>query len=623
MPTNIIPKRLDTYLKALHERGVHFVLCLAKDQGARKSKSAIQKGWQNKPPALKHVQEHVQAGGLLGFIPGKSGLWVLDVDRFPGEDKGTDGLLANVSTLATVSTPRGVHAYFKKSTSAPIANRAWSTGSYGGDVRGDNGYCIAWELGKLAGALDKLTDAETTSTTLFPKPPKAHAAEGNRNNAMNADIFGKARRGQTEFSKERAAGIAAGMTPGEVADTIHSASGAGKALTFPRKDADALEGALGTLGITLRYNLRAMQAEISNGGGTWTKTTDRSSADLRRLIAGKFSYRLARKQEIAPLKYGKDSWDEHLNALLYHRETDPFKDWLEGLPEWDGKKRLIRLLPDCLGALDGPLTRWAGTYLTLGAVQRTYEPGGLLREIPIIIGPQRAGKSQLLSNLLPPEHPDWFSDSVCVSDPTQKRVEGMLGRVIVELSELTGFRRAELESLKAFISRRDDGATRLAYRRDPETALRRCILAGTSNDTECLPADPSGNTRFVPIQCGEGSHVEPYLAERRDQLWAEGLAIYRKGERANLPRSMMHLQAEHGELHRRKDPVIEDAVAAIVGEGPLTIIELFRMACPSISPSDRRAVSRLADALRLAGWQKKRERTEGGGLAYLWRRGTK
>ena len=40
-----------------------------------------------------------------------------------------------------------------------------------------------------------------------------------------------------------------------------------------------------------------------------------------------------------------------------------------------------------------------------------------------------------------------------MSDPTQKRVEGLLGRVIVELSELTGFRRAELESLKAFISR--------------------------------------------------------------------------------------------------------------------------------------------------------------------------
>ena len=106
--------------------------------------------------------------------------------------------------------------------------------------------------------------------------------------------------------------------------------------------------------------------------------------------------------------------------------------------------------------------------------------------------------------------------------PDPKSVEGMLGRVLVELSELTGFRRAELESLKAFISRRDDGATRLAIGVILKTALRRCILVGTSNDTECLPNDPSGNTRFVPIQCGEGSHVEPYLAEHRAQLWAKG-----------------------------------------------------------------------------------------------------
>ena len=597
-------------LTALYERGVHFVLCLAKDQGARKAKSAIEKGWQKNRPSLQHVQAHVQAGGLLGFIPGRSNLWALDIDTFPGDDKGTDGLLANVSTLATVNTPRGAHAYFKKTTSAPIANRAWSTGGYSGDVRGDNGYVIAWEFDKLAGALDKLAGAETTSAALFPKP-----AEGNRNNALNADIFRKAQQGQTDFSKERGAGIAAGMTPGEVEDTIHSASGAGKALTFDRKDADALESSLEALGITLRYNLRAMQAEISNGGGTWTKTTDRSSADLRRVIAGKYSYRLARKQEIAPLKYGKDSWDEHLNALLYHRETDPFRDWLEDLPEWDGTRRLAKLLPDCLGALDGPLTRWAGTYLTLGAVQRTYDPGCLLREIPIIIGPQRAGKSQLLSNMLPPEHPDWFSDSVCVSDPTQKRVEGMLGRVIVELSELTGFRRAELESLKAFISRRDDGATRLAYRRDPETALRRCILVGTSNDVECLPNDPSGNTRYVPIQCGEGSHVEPYLAERREQLWAEGLALYNMDERANLPRSMMALQTEHGERHRRKDAIIEDAVSALIEDGPLTIKEV----CNRIN-TDASNHRRVGDALRIAGWSSKQERVPNGSRVYFWRR---
>ena len=145
-------------------------------------------------------------------------------------------------------------------------------------------------------------------------------------------MFRKAQQGQTDFSMERDAGIAAGLPPGEVEDTILSASGSGKALTFPRKDATALEAALTELGIKARFNIRAMTAELSNGGGEWTPTTDRSSADLRRRIAERFSYRLAGDKGVAPLRFGLDSWSEHLNALLHHLEVDPFLVWLESLP---------------------------------------------------------------------------------------------------------------------------------------------------------------------------------------------------------------------------------------------------------------------------------------------------
>ena len=615
MTNSITPQAIT----ALCARGVHFVLC-----DGKKGKP----GWKEKTP-LSRILSHVRRRGSLGFIPGRSGLWVLDVDKFLDDGKGTGNLLTSVPALATVTTPRGLHVYFKKASSNPVGNRAWAVGGYSGDIRSDHGYAICWELDKLADALDQLPGAAPTSVALFPKPAKKRTGDegfvvGNRTDHLNKVVFTGALHGQTDFTEERAAAIESGLPASKVdkaiAKTVSDVA-AKTAGTFDCKDAHALEAALEALGITVRYNLRAMRAELSNGGAKWEKTTDRSSADLRRAIADKFSYRRSSgKQEIAPLRFGAESFNEHLNAILYHKETDPFRDWLESLPKWDGTARLVKLLPDCLGAAEGPLTNWAGVYLTLGAVQRTYKPGGLLREIPILIGPQRAGKSQLLSNLLPPDQPEWFSDSVCVSEPTQKRVEGMLGRVIVELSELTGFRRAELESLKAFISRRDDGATRLAYRRDPETALRRCILVGTSNDVECLPNDPSGNSRYVPIQCGEGSHVEPYLDERRVQLWAEGLALYHKGERANLPRSLMVLQAEHGERHRRKDQVIEDSVAAIAGDGPFTIVQLCGLVKPSIISSDRRAVIRLADALRLAGWDKHRQRNELGELKHLWTR---
>ena len=41
--------------------------------------------------SLAAVRKH---DGLLGFIPGRSGLLVVDIDTFPGEDKDATGLVA-------------------------------------------------------------------------------------------------------------------------------------------------------------------------------------------------------------------------------------------------------------------------------------------------------------------------------------------------------------------------------------------------------------------------------------------------------------------------------------------------------------------------------------------------
>ena len=71
MNNSITPQELT----ALHERGVHFVLC-------KPNKVAFVKGWQERAASLAAVRKH---HGLLGFIPGRSGLLVIDIDTFPGE----------------------------------------------------------------------------------------------------------------------------------------------------------------------------------------------------------------------------------------------------------------------------------------------------------------------------------------------------------------------------------------------------------------------------------------------------------------------------------------------------------------------------------------------------------
>ena len=67
-------------LRALHAAGAHFVLCRAHDEGDKKAKSALHRGWQTAAPLLDAVIEHRGRGGLVGMMPGSIGAVVCDLD---------------------------------------------------------------------------------------------------------------------------------------------------------------------------------------------------------------------------------------------------------------------------------------------------------------------------------------------------------------------------------------------------------------------------------------------------------------------------------------------------------------------------------------------------------------
>ena len=137
--------------------------------------------------------------------------------------------------------------------------------------------------------------------------------------------------------------------------------------------------------------------------------------------------------------------------------------------------------------------------------------------------------------------------------------------VIVEVSEMTGARHADLENLKTFISQQDDGTVRFAYRRDPETMLRRCILAGTSNNEFMLPNDPTGLRRFVPIKLNDPKHeTEAYIAghTRATMGGSADSAIAKASERDCLS-SCVQEASKVAARHRSTDEIVEDKVKAL------------------------------------------------------------
>lgn len=207
------------------------------------------------------------------------------------------------------------------------------------------------------------------------------------------------------------------------------------------------------------------------------------------------------------------------------RVFHPIKDYLEGLPVWDGTERVDSLLIEYLGAEDNPYTRAIMRKTLVAAVARIFEPGIKFDYILVLNGTQGIGKSTFFAKL----GGQWFSDSLTVSDMRDKAgAEKLQGYWILELGELAGLRKMDVETVKSFITRTDD-KFRQSYGVNVENHPRQCIIVGSTNNISGFLRDITGNRRFWPIRV-TGGKKSVWDMKEVDQIWSEAIKYYREGE---------------------------------------------------------------------------------------------
>jgi predicted P-loop ATPase len=130
----------------------------------------------------------------------------------------------------------------------------------------------------------------------------------------------------------------------------------------------------------------------------------------------------------------------------------------------------------------------------------------------------------------------------------------------MDLRELAGLRRAEIETIKGFLSKTADNA-RPAYGRFRNDQPRRCIFVGTTNDSEYL-RDTTGNRRFWPVRTGK-INLDA-LRRDRDQLLAEATHLEARGEPLVIPAHLYGAVAEQQEQRLLHDPW-DDLLAGVKG----------------------------------------------------------
>ena len=251
---------------------------------------------------------------------------------------------------------------------------------------------------------------------------------------------------------------------------------------------------------------------------------DADDAQLISYVDAHYGTFSARNYDIAVTKVADDR--------AYH----PIREFIESLPEWDKVPRVDTLLVDYLGAADTAYVRAVTRKTLCAAISRVLRPGCKFDSMLVLNGPQGVGKSTLIAKLAG----EWFSDSLNLGDTKDKTAaEKLQGYWILEIGELAGLKKAEVETLRSFLSRQND-IYRAAFGKRATPHLRQCVFFGTTNAESGYLRDTTGNRRFWPVKTpGSGKKQSWNLThEEILQIWAEALVYVRQGEKLYLSAEM-------------------------------------------------------------------------------------
>ena len=330
------------------------------------------------------------------------------------------------------------------------------------------------------------------------------------------------------------------------------------------------------------------------------------------------------------------NYDIAVTKAVDDRSYHPIREFFETLPDWDGVERADTLLVDYLGAEDTPYVRAVTRKELCAAYCRVYHPGIKFDSMIVLNGDQGIGKSTLIAKL----GGEWYSDSLNLSDMNDKTAaEKLQGYWIMEIGELAGMRKADLDKVKAFISRQDD-KYRASFGRRVTPHPRQCVFFGTTNSQNGYLRDITGNRRYWNVKVPGNGKYKPWDMDEDTvkQVWAE-VMVYAKAEeklylspeledyakeeqRAAMERDdreglvqeyLDMLLPDHWDsmdVYKRRD-YVRDADDPMRPDGSVRRIEVSNMeiwcecfgkAKEDMKPSDSYAISAIME--RIAGWSK-------------------
>jgi len=311
-------------------------------------------------------------------------------------------------------------------------------------------------------------------------------------------------------------------------------------------------------------------------------------------------------------EYNCEAGRDLLGACAQHvaleNPYDPVREYLTKLPAWDGVARASTTLTQYAKSEGNPaFVRMITRKFLIAAVARAMDPGCQVDNVLVLQGGQGGGKTSFVRTMGAGFHVETSLDL-----HNKDAVMTAAGNWLVELGELASLRKSDVESVRNFITRKED-QLRLPYGRTIRTMPRRCVFIGTTNSRQPL-TDPEGNRRFWVVSVGKVDTAA--LALVRDQIWAEALHAYRSGEVWHLNDAEAQLAKEEAQVYEAEDVTSSELLHWLdsqttwpkyLSAGEVAAKVLHRMV-GSLTPQESAAINRTMDSL---GWKRARRRVAG------------
>ena len=215
------------------------------------------------------------------------------------------------------------------------------------------------------------------------------------------------------------------------------------------------------------------------------------------------------------------------------RLFNPAREWLEGLPEWDGVDRFAdfweRMGADVGEGIARDYYALVARMLFLSIVTRRFDPGAKYDLIVVMESAQGILKNEFLIALAGEDYYCGVKASLLGSFFTEREMVMRLIRAgLIHIEEFDVLDRGKSDALKQLASERFDWLRRM-WTDNMEQVPRRSIIVATTNRRHYL-SDPTGNRRFLPLPLWGCDYLNlDYLRATRDALFSQAVAEMRAG----------------------------------------------------------------------------------------------